>query len=413
MVWRYRLLSQLARQRQPRQRLVALEGLRRGLEPVAQEQEFPERRSASSWVWWRLAQLVAYADLAIVAAQNQHPVAAALRVNLHARFKEWEFHSELVRYSDRNKPGGNMRNWIIFFGILSPAFGQMSGPVLGLVREAETWRPLRGAPGSLALGDHLVVPDGATAELAPRQQWLLLKRDSGWAAWNWRTGLEAPLPDGVPSLYAFSPAGKELAMYSRGSRRLIVVSGLPNEAMVERDEVRQDLDDAAVLATNGLDVVARIGDGRLMLIPQRAAAVSLYNSDELGSIAFVGGGRKLLVADHVGNAVLLIDLSAGQDPTTLLSAEMGLDIPDEVWAGEGGRIAVVSKKRQVLWTFDPASASWAAENIPNLAAAQETQLRDGLMLLRADGSALGFYGWVNSEQRLFPLPTTARPQEAQ
>lgn len=289
---------------------------------------------------------------------------------------------------------------LFVFAGFAAAAELVSGPVVGLIGEGgNVYRVLRGGPGSLELGDAVMLPEGvAKSQVAPRQGWILVEREGALAAFEWQQGRVFDLGLSAADAVGFSPSGHEAAFFYRETARLVVMAGLPAQARIVRDEKRGDLfQDVRGLAVSdgGATVVAYAGSRLLRL--ESAAAVELHVSDDITGFAFVPGSASLLIADRIRNAVLL----AGAEGTrVVLSAEQGLDDPDGVWAGMNGRVAVGSYKRGQVWLQD--GGEWRIENIEGLARMEETQLRDTLLL--SGGPVAALANWNNAEQRIYALP---------
>lgn len=296
------------------------------------------------------------------------------------------------------------RSWIVagvaaVLAAQEPA-GLVSGPVLGLVPDGGGYRVLRGAPGSLEFGEAVALPSGTvSARVAPRQEWLLIERETGIEAFDWRRGRSLAIKAAKGARAAFSPSGVDLALYDGPSGNLTVFTGLPGEARVIREERRGELGEgvnALAVSDGGGEVVALTASGRLLRLAA-GGGEEIHRSDDISSFAFLPGRVGLIVGDRIQNAVLAIEPEAGAwRSRVLLSAADGLDDPDGVWAGAAGRIVVGSYKRGQAWIFD--GARWTIENIEGLQSIDELQLRDTLL---AGGSlvALG-----SAEQRVYRLP---------
>ncbi|MBL8217529.1 MAG: hypothetical protein JNK87_42810 [Bryobacterales bacterium] len=274
-------------------------------------------------------------------------------------------------------------------------------PVVGLVREAEALRPLHGLPGALDPGGDLVLPEGTTlVSGAPRQEWLLLERTGEWLAFDWQRGTLLSLGHAA-DLVAFSNSGREAVLVSGLQLRL--VSGLPAQARIVEYEMPGGLGKVERLAVSeGATHIALYGEGRVLLWQPGAAASEPYRSAGVLSLTFMPDSHALLVADLHQNAVLRMD--EGQSPRQLLGNEDGLDVPSAVWAGSQGRLAAVSNKRELLWTYD--HGEWRWEAIPGVAGVQEMQLRDTLLLTDSAGHPLRIHAF-GTEQRTYEVP---RPQ---
>ncbi len=278
-------------------------------------------------------------------------------------------------------------------------------PVVGLLREAEALRPLHGLPGALDPGDGIALPEGATLlASAPRQEWLLLDRGGEQFAFDWQRGTLLPLGPAA-EVTAFSNTGHEAALVS--GTKLRIVTGLPTQANLAEYDLPAGLNQVERLAVNeGATHIALYGEGRLLLWQPGSPATEPYRSHGILSLSFIPNSTALLVADLHQNAVLRID--AGQSPRQLLGAEDGLDVPSIVWAGSHGRLAVLSAKRELLWTYD--HGEWRFETIPGLASLQEMQLRDTLLLTGAAGHPLRLHAF-GTEQRSYEVPRPQIPVE--
>ncbi len=276
------------------------------------------------------------------------------------------------------------------------AASNVGGPVLGLVETAPNeFRVLRGGPGSMELAEAVALPEGVTrAVAAPRQEWLLVERNGTLEAFDWQRGRTIAL-GAAGGRVSFSPSGRELAVYSEETARLVVWSGLPERSTVLRDEKRGELGEGvrALAVSDGGPLVVAHSGGRLLRLDASGAAV-WHASDDIAALAFIPESRVLLAADRIQNAVLRIDEGG---TSALLSAADGLDEADAVWAGSGGRLAVGSFGRGQIWLYD--GAEWRVENVEGLAAIHETRLRDTLLL-----GERAVVSWGNAEQRVYALP---------
>lgn len=274
-------------------------------------------------------------------------------------------------------------------------------PVVGLLRETEALRALHGLPGALDPGQDIALPEGTTLlGSAPRQEWLLLDRADEWLAFDWQRGTVLALGNAA-DVTAFSNSGQEAVLVSGAKVRII--TGLPGEARIVEHDLPGGLSKVERVAVDeGAGYVALYGEGRVLLWQPGAAATEPYRSEGILSLSFFPGTNALLVADIHQNAVLRID--AGQSPRQLLGNEDGLDVPSAVWAGSQGRLAVVSGKRGLLWTYD--HGEWRWEAIPGMAGVQEMQLRDTLLVTDAAGHPLRLHAF-GTEQRSYEVP---RPQ---
>lgn len=276
--------------------------------------------------------------------------------------------------------------------------GLVSGPVLGLVPEGEGYRVLRGAPGSLDFAEAVMLPAGTLqARVAPRHEWLLVEREGGLEAFDWRRGRSLNLQTAKADAVAFSPSGGELALWYAEAGRLLVLAGLPLEARVARDEKRAEAGVRALAISDGGREVVGLGAGGSLMRLAAGGSEELHRSDDISSFVFLPGRTALVVGDRIQNAVLALEQqSGGWRSRVLLSAADGLDDPDGVWAGAGDRVAVASYRRSQVWIHE--GGEWSIENVDGLRAMDELQLRDTLLA----GGSLVVLG--QNGQRLYRLP---------
>lgn len=287
---------------------------------------------------------------------------------------------------------------LILAGIPLWGADAVNTPVAGLVREQAALRMLTGLPGALDLGAAVMLPETATLlRSAPRQEWLLLDRNGEWLAFDWQRGTLFPLGRSADHA-AFSNSGHE-AVFATGSK-LRVVTGLPAQASIAEYNLPDGIATVEHLAVNdGATQVALWGEGRLIRWEPGGTATEQYRSNGVLSLTFVAGANTLLVADLHQNAVLSID--PGQAARQILGAEDGLDVASAVWAGSQSRIAVVSAKRELLWTYD--GREWRFESIPGVTGIEEMQLRDTLLLSGKAAQPLRMHAF-GTEQRSYEVP---------
>ena len=287
--------------------------------------------------------------------------------------------------------------------------GGMHMPTIGLLANAEgnTITEVQGVLGAISVSEEVALVS-AEVRIAPRQEWILLKRLQGYVAYDWIRSREINLPIQGADKVAFGPSGNDLAAVWYADRRLVVLSGLPEAPTVIRDEHRGEISELMrALSTNdgGRVVVAVSAEGRMWKMPVEQSSTEIYQGGDIPSLAFVPEGTALVFADTSENSVFSIDTgSYGAVARVLLSGTDGLDRPDAVWAGSQGRLAVLSEKRGTLWCFDVALGKWTLEDVPAAISIEETQIRDTLLLKRTVGEAPLLYRWGSGEQHLFVVP---------
>jgi len=278
----------------------------------------------------------------------------------------------------------------------------VSSPVLGLVRDSGELRRLHGIPGSMDLGDAVAIPsDASVITVAARQHWMILQRDEQWFVFDWQRQTMEHLGEPADRV-AVSPSGNEAVLFRKDLHRVQVLTNLPHN-LQSREHTLSEVESMEHLAlSSGGESVAMVTNGRLLLVTRDGNTRELYQSEGITAMTFLPDENALLVADRLQNSVLRVQTGRSAEP--LLSSENGLDVPTAIWAGTNGRIAVISAKRELLWTFE--NGSWDFQTIAGLARMEEMQLRDTLLLLNDTGEPLGIEVFGGA-QKTYRLPQPA------
>ena len=128
---------------------------------------------------------------------------------------------------------------LLAFAACSPAFPGDSSkdavadqPVLGFVQDVKggALRAILGVPDSPRFSDPISLPEGLTLlAIAPGHEWALVVRENETGALELPSLRYARIADGRADKVAFSPSGRDVALYSESSGAGAVHSGLPAE----------------------------------------------------------------------------------------------------------------------------------------------------------------------------------------
>jgi len=228
----------------------------------------------------------------------------------------------------------------------SPSMGYVVGP------RALELRAILGVPGAARFSDPMPLPPATrSAEMAPGQAWALLIRASDAAAYLPASQVAQPLPGGVPTAWAFSPTGTRLALWNRALGQMTLVSGLPGAPRLESTLQIPQPDAFAIGDTGSLVYVT---GGQIYT----GSGQSLYQSLQLGPVAFEATRDAIVLFDGSNSSLLEIDLS---NPSPRLIAA-GFGTPDHLFAASD-QIFAGSSSGASVWTIDYATGLIAARNV--------------------------------------------------
>jgi hypothetical protein len=243
----------------------------------------------------------------------------------------------------------------------------MGRPLLGFIARSSPVAPLEqpwelrailGVPGAAVFSDPLLTPSDATSvRIAPGRPYAWIERGGDAPAIlslnGTRAGNASPLPGALPAadLVAFSPTGRSAVLFSAASRRLQVVTGLP-----DTPNVSQDLD--AALLPGAPESLAVSDDGATVLLASRravhllspsSAARLILNLSGQAALAFLPNSSDAAIADRGAGSVHLLHNSGGSVSSGVVAA--GLDgLEDLASTTDGQTLVLTSPAANRIWT---------------------------------------------------------------
>ncbi len=227
----------------------------------------------------------------------------------------------------------------------------INGPVSGYVLDGRSHaiRPVNGIPGAAMLGAPAAIPFPVqAAAVAAGRDYALVADESGKVMLARALGASSPAMtaigdaiDGVTRM-ALSENGAAAVLYSAGSGRLQVVTGLPDDPRAGTAADASGLGaEATALAVDdtGKHVFAGTGamDGGLYALSggdlTRVAA-----AHEVSAIALLNGGGDVAFANKATDEVVLVRGAAGAANVQVVgSASAGVNQPVGLQAADSGR----------------------------------------------------------------------------
>lgn len=237
---------------------------------------------------------------------------------------------------------------------------EIASPTLGFVfdRGTAALRRIPGISGMATVGELLSIPIPlAAAYTAPQQDYAvgISALDGAVALISFSRGavtgmspltLVPPAPDRI----AFSPSGDSLALFYRGSRQLIAVTGIPQAPKLASswDLTSYGGELTALAIKDGGDEllggITQASGGVLVLFPNGGLASVLLPMNRPAAAQYLWGSRDAIVADQAAGTVSLLKRASGsfqQLPVT--HPEDGLAGPDLIAVDRAGRTLLVGQ----------------------------------------------------------------------
>jgi hypothetical protein len=187
-------------------------------------------------------------------------------------------------------------------------------------------RPLWGTRDSLGLGPSVSASGADRVVVSASQTVALVRSESGWAALSLHSGTQQQLRSA--DLAALSHSGRAAVLYSRESRRLDVVAGLPGAA---EPVFSADLSGisgpvvAAAVDEAGLTAVIAASDGRngaVYVLRKGTSPVEIAQTGLVSALRFLQNGT-VLIADRLWNQLLIAEAGAESSRVRMLADGLG------------------------------------------------------------------------------------------
>jgi hypothetical protein len=237
-------------------------------------------------------------------------------------------------------------------------------PSLGFVYDSglSAIRPILGFPGAAVVGAPLDVGFAvARAAAAARQRFVLAASadDNRIRLIQIQAdGLAAPTIDGAlisPDRIVLSPSARAAILYSQGSARLQVITGLPDEPVVAREMAVDDLGGAVDLAVSD--------DGELAFFVTDSSSVWLFDSNggrmqisvsgAIAAVCFRPNGRDALAVARTGELYTIQDGGATASYGKIAGDQ--IEDPVGVQLSRDGSRAYVAYAQGLIAAFDSAA----------------------------------------------------------
>ena len=278
----------------------------------------------------------------------------------------------------------------------------LTAPVTGYVAHssAPELRAILGLPGALRYSDPLPLPDETTrVRVAPGRDFAWVERGEATPAVLFLSGASvdrrlAPLEGALASAdwVAFSPGATALVLYSSSSRRLQVLTGLPDAPQVSLDLDANTLPEQPAIAAVSDDGGILLAASRhaVYLIPRGDAAQILLSGAEIGSLAMMPNGKGAVAADGAaGSVYLLHDLASAPVTRVLVSGLDGVGTIQPAW--DGGALFVAQPGPRTVSIVDVVTGETRSFRVDvRPVALDPLGMRDAFLISSRPGEA----GWI-------------------
>lgn len=268
-----------------------------------------------------------------------------------------------------------MKHLLLVVGLISacglPAQeGPIRGPVVGYIfdKSHSAVRPILGIPGASTLGkplDHgFAAVQGA---VAPSQEFALLVRAEDGivhlALLSQGTG-EPRLLEGVPAKpvrIVFSPDGAAAAFFyeSEESRRLVVVTGLPSEPVVQPERALAALPPAFAVADDGYALAAFSGEETLDAFEPDGGHYPLNYTGKIAAIGFLHRSRQAVAASSSDRKLFTVSADGVLSEGIAVTAPVALSV-----SRDNQRVVVVENESSGVTELDLSTGETRVSTCP-------------------------------------------------
>ncbi len=269
-------------------------------------------------------------------------------------------------------------------------------PTLGYLFDssAKSIRALSGIPGAASLEGGLAVANKLeSAAISPNRKFALATTKDGehvllvtWSGIS-TNAVELDGTPGATDLIAFSGSGSAAAIWNRGTGKIQVWKGLPDQPSLYKEVEGSELT-ALALSDDGDAIAAATGAGLVL-----ASSGKFLSAGSFLGLAFLPGTHDLAAAEQSLDQVLLIrKVDSDADTVQLASNQEGVSQPIAVaFSADGRQLIVANLRGQSVLSIDLESRAVIATPCDCEA--------DGLY--RAQGNAV--FRLTNGSQNLIAL----------